>query len=78
MINSATQHGLKYEATAREWFEKQTGQKVSQTGVIIDKNEPYIAASPDGIIDSQTILEIKCPTKSIQELILGGKYDVIN
>jgi hypothetical protein len=42
----------------------------------VSEKEPYIAASPDGIIDNSTILEIKCPTRPLKELINSGKYDV--
>ncbi|XP_052241252.1 uncharacterized protein LOC127851492 isoform X1 [Dreissena polymorpha] len=75
--NSATQHGQKYEAEARAWFEQNTGLKVVQTGVVIDQTEPYLAASPDGLVGEDTILEIKCPTKPLRELIQSGTYDVV-
>lgn len=75
--NSATSHGLKHEEEARKWFQEETGTTVNKTGVIIDSVEPYLAASPDGLIDNDTIIEIKCPTKPLNELISSGKYDVV-
>ncbi|WAR25804.1 LOW QUALITY PROTEIN: hypothetical protein MAR_011508 [Mya arenaria] len=45
--------------------------------LVTSLTEPYIAASPDGIIDKRTIVEIKCPTRPLEDLISSGKYDVL-
>jgi len=74
---AATRHGQKFEHVARQYFEQETGMKCKLSGVVISKDEPFLAASPDGIINDKTILEIKCPTKPIQELLSSGKYDVV-
>ncbi|XP_060586523.1 uncharacterized protein LOC132742209 [Ruditapes philippinarum] len=74
---TATRHGQKFEPVARAWFESTTNQTVAQSGIVVSEKEPYIAASPDGIIDNSTILEIKCPTRPLKELINSGKYDVV-
>ncbi len=73
---AATKHGQKFEPIARKWFEQKTGTTVMQSGIIICKGEPYLAASPDGVIDPETLLEIKCPTRPLRDLIASGKYDV--
>ncbi|KAH3777174.1 uncharacterized protein LOC127844307 isoform X3 [Dreissena polymorpha] len=73
----ATRHGQKFEPVARQWFEKTSGQTVNRCGLVICQQEPYIAASPDGLIDSDTIVEIKCPTKPLYDLVMSGKYDVV-
>jgi len=57
----ATRHGQKCEPVARAWFESVTGLKVNKSGIVVRVDEPYIAASPDGIIDKTTILETNCP-----------------
>ena len=73
----ATRHGQKCEPVARAWFGSVTGLKVNKSGIAVCVDEPYIAASPDGIIDETTILEIKCPTRPLEDLISSGKYDVV-
>ncbi|XP_052762123.1 uncharacterized protein LOC128204758 [Mya arenaria] len=73
----ATPHGQKYEPVARAWYESVSGHKVRKSGIVVSLTEPYIAASPDGIIDERTIVEIKCPTRPLEDLISSGKYDVL-
>ncbi|XP_052784433.1 uncharacterized protein LOC128220191 [Mya arenaria] len=73
----ATRHGQNYEPVARAWYESVSGHKVRKSGIVVCLTEPYIAASPDGIIDERTIVEIKCPTRQLEDLISSGKYDVL-
>jgi len=82
--NAATRHGTESEPIARSFFESHAMQKVNTTGLIIDPEEHWLGASLDGIVDEDTILEIKCPTKeklkkyngSLEQLIKSNKYDV--
>jgi len=37
------------------------GIEINDCGIFIDENIPYLAATPDGIIGDDTIVEIKCP-----------------
>ena len=65
-------YGLRLESTARRAYEsmlKRTGHKdvkITLCGLLVDKDLPYIGASPDGIVEcsccSKRLLEIKCPT----------------
>ena len=71
----ALEWGRSHEEVARQWYlaqkTKQFGQTyhVSRTGIHISTTDPWLAASPDGIIEDPTqaegrhngILEIKCP-----------------
>lgn len=49
----------------------------------VSNEEHWLSASPDGILNGDTLLEIKCPMpvpnkwNTIEELINGGKYEVI-
>jgi hypothetical protein len=52
---------MQNEEKAKEKFEHITGLKVKKYGLFIDKNKPFLAAYPDGLINSNAILEIKCP-----------------
>jgi putative phage-type endonuclease len=68
--NAATAHGTKYEPVAADLYEKFTrhhsGLKCSfyYPGLVICKDQPWIAGSPDGlplIGTLRILLEIKCP-----------------
>lgn len=72
--NDVTRHGHKFESAARSWFEQTSGLSVRQSGLVVNQNEPYVAASPNGVIDDNTILEIKCPTNPLNQLLTTDKY----
>ena len=68
----ATTHGKKNEALARRKYELQmkkthTNLSVKETGLWVSRTHPYIAASPDGLVDCKCcgsgLLEVKCPFK---------------
>ena len=59
--NKWTERGHELEPEARHWYEFQTGNKVEQTGIILDKGA---GVSPDGLIGKNGMLEIKCPKPS--------------
>ena len=44
-----------------------TGLQIEPAGFFIDPRWPYLGPSPDGIIDSQAIVEIKYPYKHREE-----------
>ena len=49
------QHIQKYEKVAIRKYEEISGQTVYNTGICVSLNSPYLAASPDGIVDEDTI-----------------------
>ncbi|XP_065164667.1 uncharacterized protein [Atheta coriaria] len=58
-------YGIEMEPNAASKFEELTGLAVHRVGLIISKKQPFLACSPDGIIDNHGIfelLEIKCPS----------------
>ena len=60
--NVYVRHGQKYESVAIEKFKRQTGLHVSESGLHVSKNYPYLGASPDGLLgDGETVIEVKCP-----------------
>lgn len=66
MFNSKyTDHGRKFEAAARNAYIASQGVEVMETGLIINKQHPWIAYTPDGVViqDQKAIklIEIKCP-----------------
>ena len=63
--NIATNYGHANEATARMTFEMSTGLDVIETG--FHTYEDWAGASPDGLIGTDAVLEIKCPFKGIRK-----------
>lgn len=59
--NIATQWGITHEQEALEDFEYVTGMKVTRASFCIHSNFDWLGASPDGFVDDDTVLEIKCP-----------------
>lgn len=70
-------HGKKYEKVALEQLSKLLDIQIQQCGLFIDKKYPFLGATPDGIIDDHTVVEIKCPMApykiGIDEAIKQGK-----
>lgn len=56
----AVRHGRATEGEARRWYEFQFDREVRQAGFITPDSGRY-GASPDGLIDPDGGLEIKCP-----------------
>lgn len=65
--NIATNYGHANEATARMTFEMSTGLDVIETG--FHAYEDWAGASPDGLIGTDAVLEIKCPFKGIRKAL---------
>ena len=47
---------------AKDAFKKVTGLQIRPCGLFVDQNLNFLAASPDGLIENDTIVEIKCPS----------------
>ena len=58
--NSATHHGTVSEEVARRSLMDQ-GFNIDMRGLVLCDGEPWLAASPDGIINTDQLLEIKSP-----------------
>lgn len=57
----AMQHGIEYEAVARKTIETALNISIKRCGLFIDAQIPFLGASPDGLIEQNGIVEIKCP-----------------
>ncbi|CAL8369379.1 unnamed protein product [Gadus morhua 'NCC'] len=44
------------------------GHDVHNKGLVVHPDHPWLAASPDGILDGTKLLQIKCPFKSLMSL----------
>jgi len=70
------------EQIAKSKIEELSGIHVRACGLFINKEYPYLAASPDGIIDKDDLIEIKAPyaaknTMNEVEAVETGKVPII-
>ena len=69
-LNSkAIKHGLLYEDEAVEKFESNEKVKVQKCGMFVSQEHPYLAASPDGLLGDDTVIEVKCPFTAKNKMI---------
>ncbi|XP_037520498.1 uncharacterized protein LOC119397131 [Rhipicephalus sanguineus] len=69
----ATEYGITMEPMARKVFEKKVGTRVTQVGLVIHPQQPWLCASPDGLFHTSkgiTLLEIKCPYSRKDDVII--------
>lgn len=64
--NAAMQWGIEQEPYARESYENETGNMVLQSEFV--KGEEWTGCSPDGLIGTDGLTQIKCPFKSVIHL----------
>ena len=62
--SKAIQTGIEREPIARARFEEETGHLVEEVS-FIKLNHMMVGCSPDGLIDDDDGLEIKCPSKAV-------------
>lgn len=62
MGSSATKHGIEKEPIAIKAFETKRNKKVKPCGLFVHKEHCFLAASPDGLIEDDGIIEVKCPS----------------
>jgi len=72
--NAWTERGTELEDSARSLYEMVKDCEVKEVGMMVDDNDLYIA-SPDGIVNGNSILEIKClkPTNHIKAIMYHKK-----
>jgi putative phage-type endonuclease len=78
--NAAMQHGTETEPEARSAYEFYRGVAVAQIAFVPHPTIDQAGASPDGLIDGDGLVEIKCPQSATHlETLLGqavpGKYE---
>jgi len=76
--NSATFHGLKWEGAAREGFQEETNEKVETVGLVVNRNIPWLGASPDALVRGKFILEIKCPLIGRKQIVTAISNITLN
>ncbi len=59
--SQAMLEGLQKEPQARAAYELQSGNAVTETGIVKHPTIPWTHASPDGLVGENAVLEVKCP-----------------
>lgn len=65
---AAMQWGIDHEDEARAEYEAQTGSFVDLCGFIPHPTVDWLGASPDGLVGSDGLVEIKCPYSTVVHL----------
>jgi len=60
-VNADMERGTALEPIARAAYEAHTGTFVETTGFWLHPEIPYFGASPDGLVGTEGLIEIKCP-----------------
>jgi putative phage-type endonuclease len=72
--NADMQRGTELEPIARAAYETETRQMVDSVGLVLHPRNDRWAASPDGIVGDDGLLELKCPkTHTHIAYLLAGK-----
>lgn len=67
-VGFALQWGTEVEPFALEAYQLATGNFVAESGFIVHPDYAFAGASPDGLIDEDGGIELKCPKSSIVHL----------
>jgi len=61
-VSAAMQWGTEHEPEARELYSFSVSDVVQQVGILHHPTIDWFAASPDGLVGDEGLVEIKCPT----------------
>ncbi|XP_050548520.1 uncharacterized protein LOC126910193, partial [Daktulosphaira vitifoliae] len=65
--NASTRYGIQSEPLAKEVLQHRLGVNNKACSLFVHKTLQFLAASPDGLIDDDSIVEIKCPASIIKD-----------
>ena len=54
-------HSKMYESTVVSKYEEITGNHSTECGMVICKDYSFLASSPDGLVNDNIVVEVKCP-----------------
>ena len=57
----AVKYGHKHESVALNAYAENQGKSVVNAGLFVCKEYPFLAASPDGLVGTDCLVEVKCP-----------------
>ncbi|KAL4152748.1 hypothetical protein QTP88_000581 [Uroleucon formosanum] len=71
------EYGKLTEESALRNLEEQIQKPIQKCGLFIDERKPYLAATPDGLVENDFTVEIKCPFSvkdySLEQAVLEKK-----
>lgn len=75
--NKDLERGNELEPIARSIYALKTGKKATQTGFVTNSGYEYAGVSPDGLIDEDGLVEIKCfeDKKHFRMIVEGLEVD---
>lgn len=74
--NAAVQRGTELEPVARSAYEIDKGLMIQEVGLIDHHAIASFAASPDGVVGTDGLIEIKCPNTATHiAVIQSGQHD---
>lgn len=74
--SAAMQRGTELESMARGRYEIENDCLVTETGLVDHPDIEMFAASPDGLVGDEGLLEIKCPNTATHiDFLRSGKVD---
>ncbi len=59
--SAAMQWGMDHEDAARHWYSRTRNRAVTSVGFVVHPQFDYVGVSPDGLVDHDGLVEIKCP-----------------
>ena len=71
-VNDAMRWGTETEPQARAAYALETGHSVTETGFVPHPTIKQCGASPDGLVEADGLLEIKCPNSATHIDTLRG------
>ena len=75
-VSAAMQWGIDNEPAARHAYSVLFGEIVEEVGFVLHPEHDWAGASPDGLVASDGLVEIKCPNTSTHiEFLLTGHID---
>lgn len=75
-VNEAMRWGTETEPQARAMYELETGFIVTETGFVPHPTIEGAGASPDGLVNDDGLVEIKCPNTATHiDTLRGAKID---
>ena len=73
-MKEALDWGTANEPTARQKYrDMHPGVPVEECGLVVDPKHPFLCTSPDGLVSSDGLLEIKCPVSAKKKCPLSKK-----
>jgi putative phage-type endonuclease len=66
--NDAMRRGSELEPIARGAYEADTGRLVEQIAFVVHPTHSFCGVSPDGLLDADGMLELKCPASQAKHL----------